>query len=238
MAIEIMNQRLFYQPVAEIPATLLLEQLMVAPSTTYPRSVHHNFQHDVESFFWLLLWTLTGRLDDDKIQNYSKSIFQNSPFCPEPRYRVIVNTREELYCLQTMAPKEMQPLYSYLPYLGARLHKAYVEREYRFEDLTTYCDIICAAYDVLQSYLNYISSSDIPALNMLKVYTTSGDADLGIAPPHPILDGDEIPKQVPKKTLWIQRPVAADDKDYEPPKESRSSSDKQYARPIKRARRE
>lgn len=40
--------------------------------------VVHNPQHDLESFWWILLWSITARIDNVKSKEFVKSIFVNS----------------------------------------------------------------------------------------------------------------------------------------------------------------
>ncbi|KAA1477653.1 hypothetical protein DENSPDRAFT_617523 [Dentipellis sp. KUC8613] len=37
--------------------------------------VIHNYEHDLESFFWLLLWTIIARIDSEALQAFARPIF-------------------------------------------------------------------------------------------------------------------------------------------------------------------
>ncbi|PPQ75003.1 hypothetical protein CVT25_005806 [Psilocybe cyanescens] len=41
------------------------------------RAVVHNFQHDLESLWWILLWTVTCRIDSDAAFAYGRTVFVN-----------------------------------------------------------------------------------------------------------------------------------------------------------------
>ncbi|PPQ83150.1 hypothetical protein CVT25_005393 [Psilocybe cyanescens] len=47
-------------------------------STDRIQVVIHNFQHDLESVWWLLLWTLVARIKHDISNDWAKMIFQNT----------------------------------------------------------------------------------------------------------------------------------------------------------------
>lgn len=53
-----------------------------APSTT---RVIHNFQHDLESLWWILPWTVTCRIDSDAAFAYGRPIFVNQTDPSEAR---------------------------------------------------------------------------------------------------------------------------------------------------------
>jgi len=38
----------------------------------------HNFRHDVECVWWIMLWTPTGRVDHDLAKNFSNAVFQTT----------------------------------------------------------------------------------------------------------------------------------------------------------------
>jgi hypothetical protein len=243
MAVELMGQEPFYVPTLLVAAT---DESESDEDTDEPESdpnapvypnfyhnLHHNFQHDVESFFWLFLWMLTGRVRDEKLQDYSKLIFQNSLHSCPYRRRVIRQSQAELQHLRNISPQEMQVLFRPIWEFAAELYRAYLYREDKFEDLTTYCGIIYKGYRVLKSSLDRIRKSEISMLNDLKVYTTSSNAGLGIAPQPPV--PDDVPK--PLKTMQTRRSAVADDGDYEP-SEGSVGGDEQPARSTKRARRE
>jgi hypothetical protein len=177
---------------------------------------------------------LIGRVNDENIHDYSKYIFQNSLHSCPYRRRVIRQSEGELQYLQSIFPQEMQFLLQPVWDFAAGLHEAYLDRQDKFELLATYCGIIYEGYKALKFSLDRIRESEIPKLNNLKVYTTSGDAGLGIAPRPPA--PDDVPKHVPMKTLPTWHSAVAD-RDYKPPKRS-ASSDGQPSNSMKRARRE
>jgi hypothetical protein len=223
MAVELMGQEPFYVPTWPGQKMNLFE--LDSKASVFPH-FHHNFQHDVESFFWLFLWMLIGRVDDENLHDYSKFIFQNSlNSCPYRR-RVIRQSTAELQYLRSIFPQEMQFLLQHIWDFARGLHEAYLDRQDKFELLTTYCGIIYQGYEALKLSLDRIRETEIPMLNNLKVYTTPGDAGLSIAPRPPA--PDDVPKHVPMKTLPTWHPAVADG-DYKPSKPSRST---------KRARRE
>ncbi|KAH9485686.1 hypothetical protein JR316_0002596 [Psilocybe cubensis] len=92
-----------------------------------PKGVAHNFQHDLESTWRLVLWLITSRTGDKPAQEYSRQIFQNTmQFVPERWQAVICEIEEELR-------KCMGPLGDYfagqLEDLRSAMLLTYIERE-------------------------------------------------------------------------------------------------------------
>jgi len=54
----------------------------VEPTHQY---VVHNFQHDLESLWWIILWTLTHRTKYAEARQYAKKIFQNTIILSDAR---------------------------------------------------------------------------------------------------------------------------------------------------------
>lgn len=51
--------------------------------TASPLPVIHNFQHDLESLWWIVLWIVTMRMNHPPSQKHARPIFQNS-LIPSP----------------------------------------------------------------------------------------------------------------------------------------------------------
>ncbi|KAH9485693.1 hypothetical protein JR316_0002604 [Psilocybe cubensis] len=93
MPLEIMLKRYLYHPRTRKHTTALergekakpakvvfrdrkkLRGVSSKPAST--RHVIHNFQHDLESLWWILLWTVTCRIDSEAAYAYGRPIFVN-----------------------------------------------------------------------------------------------------------------------------------------------------------------
>ena len=82
MAVEVHRQIQFFVPRRNTKITLSdLQDDHYQPMTVSTRVIH-SFQHDLESIFWIIVWTLTARIKIAELQKYAMSIFRNNHDCP------------------------------------------------------------------------------------------------------------------------------------------------------------
>jgi len=58
-----------------------------------PPRVVHNFQHDLEPLWWILLWTITCRVKHPQSQAYAKTIFDNTMRGSPERHALFTESR-------------------------------------------------------------------------------------------------------------------------------------------------
>ncbi|KAH9485701.1 hypothetical protein JR316_0002614 [Psilocybe cubensis] len=93
----------------------------------------HNFQHDWESIWWLILWTITSRVNDapEDTKSYARQIFQNSVEASPRRQKVFMES------IQPDLEEHLGPLASYfagpMDHMRKAMYKQYVLCEMREE---------------------------------------------------------------------------------------------------------
>lgn len=97
-------------------------------------NVVHNFQHDCESLWWLLLWTMTSRSRHKSAQTFGNSIFRNTmTLSPERRFAFKFFIEQDL--LEALNGSNAPPfLAKFMEHLRYVLYKHYKRRE-KGEDL-------------------------------------------------------------------------------------------------------
>ncbi len=105
MPVEIMMQRLFAQQHAQVDSDSLRESILAKRKSILAKrenlsagnkvgNVIHNPQHDLESLWWLFLWSITARVNNVQSREFVKKIFVNNTD----------DSRSRESCLQTPAP--------------------------------------------------------------------------------------------------------------------------------------
>ncbi|KAH9848215.1 hypothetical protein C2E23DRAFT_862772 [Lenzites betulinus] len=100
-------------------------------------AVRHNFQHDVESFFWILLWVSLTRIPDQAIANV---LFDMSdPYSLIARYQVLLNAGGKLdEALRGLRPDVAADLSNALRIMRWALQTSYDVRKHAFQAMETY----------------------------------------------------------------------------------------------------
>ncbi|KAH9476728.1 hypothetical protein JR316_0010643 [Psilocybe cubensis] len=111
-----------------------------------PAGVAHNFQHDLESLWWILLWNVCCRLDPEQstpsLQNFGKAIFINEIRPTDARIHCITKaTFGE--SMTVSAPKSIYSFVASLFFLRQNLYSEYVDRgrEGAYNDVGSYAKI-------------------------------------------------------------------------------------------------
>ncbi|KAH9848245.1 hypothetical protein C2E23DRAFT_464436 [Lenzites betulinus] len=100
-------------------------------------AVRHNFQHDVESFFWSLLWVSLTRIPGQATANV---LFQTNDWkFLNTRIQVIMNQSGILHnTLQSLRSDVREDLFKTLRTLRWVLKAGYDDRKHAFEAMETY----------------------------------------------------------------------------------------------------
>ncbi|PPQ85559.1 hypothetical protein CVT25_006729 [Psilocybe cyanescens] len=89
--------------------------------------VVHNFLHDLESLWWLILWTLTSRIQDPKCKNWLALVFQNITDLSSKRRRCFEYPIENK--LSRFLPEALAPFAHPLDLLRDEMFQSYLKRE-------------------------------------------------------------------------------------------------------------
>ncbi|KAG9027312.1 hypothetical protein FS837_004310, partial [Tulasnella sp. UAMH 9824] len=149
MAIEIQRQTYMYRPAAlkQLPPVGFNRGQQGRPPPPNPKlsGVIHNFEHDMESVFWVFLCTLLVRFpparSDTQKAAFSKrlsSIFQNSGLCSPSRENLFTNGQVFETFLGTSLNPALQSMRSSLLNLRTALAIGYLLRGYDFNDRVSY----------------------------------------------------------------------------------------------------
>ncbi|KAF4622297.1 hypothetical protein D9613_009201 [Agrocybe pediades] len=126
----------------------------VNPNEDPPRpsyTVVHNPQHDIESLYWLALWTATLRVDHDASRRWARFIFQHSHSLTAERESAFKNDILEALFKQ-LHPDIAEPFASALDLFRTRLYTGYCTRERsdKVLDLNAYNDVYSYAAKFFQ----------------------------------------------------------------------------------------
>jgi hypothetical protein len=124
MAMEIQRQKLYYEEDYDEVGVWSDDNGRKADT-----AVIHNFSHDVESFYWLLLWTLTGRINHPASLAMARRVFQDTTHCSEDRITCL--EKNELFKteLENLHPSLKHRLVTgSLNGIRSVLYKAYTRR--------------------------------------------------------------------------------------------------------------
>ncbi|KAG9022513.1 hypothetical protein FS837_006323, partial [Tulasnella sp. UAMH 9824] len=162
MAIEIQRQTYMYRPAASkrLPPLHSNQKQPGRPPQPNPKSgVIHNFEHDMESVFWVLLWTLLVRFpparSDAQKAAFSKalsSIFQNSGSCSPDRENLFTNFHQifETF-LGTWLNPALESMQSSLLNLREALEIGYHMRGYDFNDRASYAPLYAYLWEAIRA---------------------------------------------------------------------------------------
>jgi hypothetical protein len=142
MALEIHEQELLYVSPEDVkgsddpPAWPSRHDpvLVTAVCRGFPSSVRHNWSHDLESFFWLLLWFLVMRLDFDSdgkecYRAWGARTFHSAPIPTPDRRAVFTKPGRMTESLASYLPAEHHTLAHQLEYLRKLLRASHMSRK-------------------------------------------------------------------------------------------------------------
>jgi hypothetical protein len=130
-------------------------------------AIIYNHEHDVESFYWLLLWTLIDRVEHVPSQIVVKEFYSNRSECPPLRavagYSPVTLRRKlksSLHSSLTGVEQEMSDVWKILC-------TAYNEREDNLSDVTTYSRL----YDPVRQLLGNCLQASRDSRSPIKIKT-------------------------------------------------------------------
>lgn len=106
--------------------------------------VIHNFQHGVESLFWVILWTYLARLKDseghlpERIMSLLPHLFQNSSKCPTWRRHALFAPNEFWIKLRAAFTDGPQELANSFAKISIWLWRSCMERQRDFGNASSY----------------------------------------------------------------------------------------------------
>ncbi|KAH9476734.1 hypothetical protein JR316_0010649 [Psilocybe cubensis] len=120
-------------------------QLQNSTTTQPQKGVAHNFQHDLESMWWMLLWNICCRLDPTQstksLQDFGKAVFINDRKPTHARIHCI--TAPFGKTVTPKAPKSILSIVTSLSLLSGELYQNYVDRGRNgaYNDVGSYAQI-------------------------------------------------------------------------------------------------
>ncbi|TFY65936.1 hypothetical protein EVG20_g5161 [Dentipellis fragilis] len=162
MPIEIQRQGHIYRPrkaveLEELPSRSTIEQ------SKSPRMIH-NFEHDLESLFWVLLWTITVRAGNESTRRHVARIFQQDSHCSREREEVITAGNELVGELEELVPQELKEFLGTIDVFSYVLMNGYLTREFKLGDLSTYSRLYGFVRKLVSECLGVAERLDIPLL--------------------------------------------------------------------------
>lgn len=125
----------------------------------------HNFQHDNESFFWSLLWTISARINNQDLEAYASCFFRADVDCSRARETAMRDGLNHVK-LACALPSPLKSLAKELECYRLVLFSAYKDRvsKAQFADVTTYSHLYQAARDVIDIFLKASVQPGVPRL--------------------------------------------------------------------------
>ncbi|TFY51765.1 hypothetical protein EVG20_g10848 [Dentipellis fragilis] len=162
MAIEIQRRDHIYQPRKAVGLKELPKRSAIKHSK--PPLMIHNFEHDLESLFWVLLWTITIRAGDESTQQHVASIFQQSSHCSRERGKVITSGSEIVEELEELLPQELKEFLEYIEVFSCVLMDGYLTRKFELGKLPTYSRLYGLVRQLLSECLRVAEGLNTPLL--------------------------------------------------------------------------
>lgn len=168
MPVEIQNQMTFFEPrVDDISAVKWAELPII-----------HNFEHDLESIFWVILWFLARRIEPVRSQCpqecewWWERVFQNSTEASRAREAALMGRglyrrlfkHWEHWEHASLSDDFRQALAEIVALTGRALFDGYRDRGERFDDPTTYCTLYATVEEAIQVSRKYLNPSLPPLL--------------------------------------------------------------------------
>ena len=134
--------------------------------------VVHNFQHDMESIFWILLWTILVRFPCDLDSSKERSeftgilseIFQDTSICSLRREQVFSQAGALCNLLSRYLASQLKPLQSAVDALHFMLVSGYLARKYEFDNMPSYSRLYQYLWMTLNSSQQSIQGKPLPDL--------------------------------------------------------------------------
>lgn len=171
MAIEIQKQVHLYiphLPLGESWSTICAGNISQSDGPV----VVHNFQHDMESVFWILLWTILVRFPCDLDSRKERSefagilseIFQDTSICNPRREQVFSQPGTLRDLLARYLASQLTSLQTVVDAFRTILVAGYLNRRYKFDDMPSYSCLYQYLLGLLSSCQQSIQGKLLPDL--------------------------------------------------------------------------
>lgn len=180
MAVEILKQRSIYDPPSLKKKKKFDEVIMI---TDFHDGIHHNYEHDLESVFWILLWILLERFicgrsaEDEKILAGDLSqIFQNSSECSIFREGILLDNGRLSTILLRWLTHDLEDVARRVEFLRVVLKDGYKDRALALEDNDTYSPLYTQFIQTLRGCVQTVEKMTLPNLRL----SSSQTGDQGV----------------------------------------------------------
>ncbi|KAG8906678.1 hypothetical protein FRB99_006379 [Tulasnella sp. 403] len=133
-----------------------------------PEIIKHNFEHDLESIFWLLLWFLTSRSGHEKAQEYGREVFQHAMKPSNAREDVFTAPARALNAIRTALSNHPPGVMKGVILLRDKLLKGYHRRKENVGARATYSHLYKEARTYLELCKKRSSEVVVEALPQLQ----------------------------------------------------------------------
>lgn len=163
-----------------IPVADVVAQRKVTVNSPIPAKVPvvHNFQHDLESIWWILLCTVTARPQHTGAHAWSRKVFRNTCDVSLERHNALITGDPEL---QTLVDPTLQEIIVNIDLLRTHLLGLYKERAqnpllHHVEPYTYISALFSAIFDDMEKTRSVWGKT--PLLTDYSVYDTVGPGEL------------------------------------------------------------
>ncbi|KAI0650052.1 hypothetical protein C8Q79DRAFT_1101288 [Trametes meyenii] len=172
MAVEVQSGSAIYTPIEDVPQCLRMEGILQMKDALQPAGsgpIRHNFQHDLESFFWILTWLVVARVAEGQDQQHPSisdaATTTLTLLFDRATPGFLMNRRNflldrayfdaRLRCLRPedrSEPSDVpgEKLYGGLFVMRTVLRACYMNRQLRFDDVASYAPAYALFREVLQ----------------------------------------------------------------------------------------
>ncbi|KAI8974041.1 hypothetical protein BD414DRAFT_498981 [Trametes punicea] len=213
MAVELHSGVAIYQ---ESPFSVRIEDWNKRVTSAKSRlAIRHNFQHDLESIFWILAWLVFTHIPEQNCAHITANLFHStsSQFVAS-RQNFLLNSDVCIQCLECLRPDLPPMLTTGLVTMRAILHKYYLDRRLSIGDLSSYSPI----YGLFREVLETIAASVIRGtVRLVRPAQPTVDSRSGYRPcTEDLWQKKDSPEDVvlaPHKIPSMKRPRGASDAD-------------------------
>ncbi|KAI0363678.1 hypothetical protein BV20DRAFT_94861 [Pilatotrama ljubarskyi] len=152
MAVELHSKVAIYQ---ETQLPMCIQDWPMTESSQMP-AIRHNFQHDVESIFWILTWIVFTHIPRQDCTHITANLFHSrSPEFATSRQNFLLHWGACHKSLESLRSDLPPMLTSGLLTMRAILHNHYLWRKLSIDDLSSYSPI----YGLFRKVLDVIATS-------------------------------------------------------------------------------
>ncbi|TEB33877.1 hypothetical protein FA13DRAFT_1626649 [Coprinellus micaceus] len=109
-------------------------QLMGHKTPVRRLGILHNFQHDLECFFWVAVWNSTARVDHEPSQEFARKVFRNTMQASAGRSETLCQPVRSAMVKALIGPAQ-EPLVTFFERFRDTLCQQYSQRRENYTDL-------------------------------------------------------------------------------------------------------